>query len=475
MIKYVIKRVLIFIPTIVAISLLTFLISLNAPGDPVEQMLNMGQQQGQIAEKLATEKSYLETRHNLGLDLPVFYFAITNLANCDTLYRVAKLRHRMALDRLIYRYGNWPEISDYYYSLRKLEDKVYMVQKDATNANRLTNVREYCVSLLESYEDKDINDLISKIGAVLRSHHSFMPLIEDYNKIINAYNNIQINQATYKNYIPVVQWYGFNNQYHNWIVNFMMGDFGVSYQDKRKVSSVIWDAIGWTMMISVLSMIIAYLIAIPLGVYSAVNKDTLSDRTITTLLFMLYSLPNFWIATMLIMFLGGGDYLDWFPSFGLSSLPTDAPFLARFSDTSYHLILPLVCWTYGSFAFLSRQMRGGMLNVIGQDYIRTAKAKGLADNKIVWKHAFRNSLIPIITLFANVFPAAIGGSFILENIFSIPGMGKITLEAIYARNYPIIFTTLMFSAILTLIGYLVADILYAMVDPRISYSSKKSS
>ncbi|MBL4655518.1 MAG: ABC transporter permease [Bacteroidia bacterium] len=475
MVKYVIKRILIFIPTIIAISLLTFVISLNAPGDPVEQMLNMGQQQGQIAEKLATEKSYLETRHNLGLDLPVFYFSFTNLANCDTLYKIQKLRHRVALARLINQYGNWPEISDFYYNIRNLEDKVYGVKKDATNATRLTNVREYCVSLLESYDDKDINDYISKIGAVLRSHHSFMTLIEDYNNVINSYNNIHINQTKYKNYIPVVQWYGFNTQYHNWIVNFMMGDFGISYQDKRKVSSVIWDAIGWTMMISILSMIIAYLVAIPLGVFSAVKKDTLADRSVSTLLFVLYSLPNFWIATMLIMFLGGGDYLDWFPSYGLSSLPTNAPFLARFSDTAYHLVLPLICWTYGSFAFLSRQMRGGMLNVIGQDYIRTAKAKGLPDNIIIWKHAFRNSLIPIITLFANVFPAAIGGSFILENIFSIPGMGKITLDAIYARNYPIIFTTLMFSAILTLIGYLVADILYAMVDPRISYSSKKSS
>jgi len=204
------------------------------------------------------------------------------------------------------------------------------------------------------------------------------------------------------------------------------------------------------------------------------NKGERLDKSISAVLFMLYSLPSFWVATMLIIFFGSPEYLQMFPVFGLSSIPSDAPFLARFGDTAYHLVLPLFCWTYTSFAFLSRQMRGGMLSVTRQDYIRTARAKGVAEKNVIWKHAFRNSLIPIITLFASVFPLAIGGSVILEMIFSIPGMGKISFMAITARNYPIIFTVLMFGAVLTLIGYLVSDILYALVDPRISFSNKKN-
>jgi peptide/nickel transport system permease protein len=219
-------------------------------------------------------------------------------------------------------------------------------------------------------------------------------------------------------------------------------------------------------------MIFAYLFAVPLGVTSAVKKGTKTERGITTGLFILYSLPNFWIATMMIIFLCGGDFLDWFPAFGLGTLPADAPFSERFAETTYHLILPVICWTYGSLAFISRQMRGGMLNVIGQDYIRTARAKGLDENTVIWKHALRNSLIPIITLFANIFPLAISGSFVIESIFSIPGMGKVSLDALVARNYPIIFTVMMFTAILTLVGNLVADVLYAVVDPRISFSGK---
>jgi len=212
-----------------------------------------------------------------------------------------------------------------------------------------------------------------------------------------------------------------------------------------------------------MAMIITYIIAIPLGIYSAVRKGGKFDKISTTILFMLYSLPSFWIATLMVVFLTGGDYLDWFPTYGVGD--TSKPL-----DVAYHLILPLICWTYASFAFLSRQMRAGMLSVIGQDFIRTAKAKGLSQKVVVMKHALRNALLPIITLFASVFPRAIGGSVVLEVIFNLPGMGNLSFNAILARDYPIVFIVFMFSAVLTLVGYLVADVLYAVVDPRISYS-----
>ena len=138
----------------------------------------------------------------------------------------------------------------------------------------------------------------------------------------------------------------------------------------------------------------------------------------------------------------------------------------------YYLFLPLICFIYPSLAFISRQMRGAMINTLSQDYIRTARAKGLDEKTVLWKHAFKNSLLPIITLFSHVFPAAITGAVVLELIFSIPGMGKTVVEAIFSRNYPIVYTVVMFSAILTLVGNLVADILYALVDPRISFSKK---
>jgi peptide/nickel transport system permease protein len=173
-----------------------------------------------------------------------------------------------------------------------------------------------------------------------------------------------------------------------------------------------------------------------------------------------------------VIFFCGGDYFSWFPAPGVPPIPDDAPWWYALLEGTYRLILPLFCWTYASLAFISRQMRGGMLNTIGQDFIRTARAKGLDEKIVIWKHALRNSLIPIITLFANVFPLAISGSFVIEYIFSIPGMGKEILEALNARDYPIVFTIMMFTAILTMVGNLIADILYALVDPRISFTGK---
>jgi len=272
-----------------------------------------------------------------------------------------------------------------------------------------------------------------------------------------------------------VPWFSGNDDPSQTSRGFLRGDFGESYLGGRRVSCILYDAIKWTMLLNIISVIIAYLISIPIGVQTAVKKDTPFDRISTTVLFILYSLPSFWIATMLIVFFTNPEYgMDWFPTHGLysASLPEDASFWEETLDLGYHLILPVFCLTYGSFAFLSRQMRGGMLNVIRQDFIRTAKAKGLKDSVIIWKHAFKNSLIPIITVFASLFPLMISGSVILEVIFSIPGMGRVAYESVVARNYPVLYTVFMFAAILTMVGILVADLLYAAVDPRISFSKK---
>jgi len=243
-------------------------------------------------------------------------------------------------------------------------------------------------------------------------------LNDQMQQIKDAYTEIIFNKKTWRRHIPVIHFYGFNNQYHRWMFGdapwfgkampgqskgFVRKDFGISYQDMRPVASVLWDALKWTLILSFVAIFITYLIAIPIGIRSAVTKGSWEDRLMTTFLFILYSLPSFWIATLLIMFLGGGDYLDWFPAYGVGDLPASAPFIDRFMDTAYHLVLPILCLVYPTFAFLSRQMRGGMLTVLNQDYIRTARAKGLSKRKVVWKHSFRNALLPIITLFANVF------------------------------------------------------------------------
>lgn len=475
MFKYIAKRLLIFIPTLIAISMLTFMISINAPGDPVENMLNQNAGgEGQSSEKLANEKTYIAKRKELGFDLPLFYFSLTNGTYPDTLHRIAKKVHRETLQRLSYEFGSWNNVSNYYNNIRKLEDITFTIKPEETNKDNLRKIKENINQLYYVYDETKLKQIIENFEQSITSNNYFLSVAgEALSNLKSAFNFMVANKNAYKKYQPKLILYGLQNQYHKWISGFIVGDFGISYQDKRPVSSKIYDALKWSMILSVFSIFIAYIVAIPLGVRSAVDKGKNSEKLITTLLFLLYSLPNFWVATMLIRYLGDGNGIGLFPIYGLGNLPDSAPFLDRFLETSYHFVLPLFCLTYASFAFISRQMRGGVLNVLEMDYIRTARAKGLEEKVVIWKHAFRNSLIPIITLFANIFPAAISGSFIIEVIYSIPGMGQLTLKAIFARDYPIVFTVLMFSAILTLVGNLVADILYAYVDPRISFSNKK--
>jgi len=484
---YIMKRIALFVPTLFIISLVTFILISAAPGDPAETMLNRSSGEGQASEKLATDRSYRELRHKLGLDLPVFYFSLGSAAQCDTLVRIPKKDHRETLERFVYEYGNWDFISAYYHAMRNLEMAVITSPKDSLTANNLIELRNLSSKLYLLHEDAAITSLLAEVKQ-LSALPALGPVAAANNSLAQAYNGMKQNETSWKRYIPTLFFSGTHNQYHRWLFGeakwfgdepdptkgrgFIRGDFGISFFSKRPVKSIIWDGLWITMLISFLVIVIEYLISIPLGVALSTRKDSTFDSAATVALFITYSLPVFWIGTMAIFFLCSPDYLDIFPPFGLGDATWEDGFFYKLGDLAYHLALPLIIASYSSFAYLSRQMRGSMLAVLKQDYIRTARAKGLTESNVVWRHAFRNSLLPIITIFASFFPALIGGSIILEFLFTIPGLGQITYAAVIQKDYPMILTNTMFAAILTLVGYLVSDILYAVVDPRISYSKK---
>jgi len=264
-------------------------------------------------------------------------------------------------------------------------------------------------------------------------------------------------------------------QYWLWLKGLLTLDLGKSFKDNAPVTDKIMERLPITLLMSVISVFLAYLIAVPIGIYSATHPGSIPDRIMSTTLFGLYSLPNFWIGTLAIIFFAQPDYgMNWFPSFGLYSNDFNEswPFWMKAQDLLWHLMLPMIIYTYTSFAFISRQMRGAMLEVVRQDYIRTARAKGLSERVVILKHALRNSLIPIITLLAGILPSLIGGSIIVETIFSIPGLGQLAFQALLERDYPIIMGELTIAAFLTMLGVLLSDILYSVVDPRIAFSKK---
>ncbi len=264
--------------------------------------------------------------------------------------------------------------------------------------------------------------------------------------------------------------------------NLMRFDFGVSHVDKRPVLDTIAEKLPYTLTMNLLAILIAYMLSIPLGVWSAYYQNTLADQVLTVVLFALYSLPSFFVGVLLLNFFTVGAPFDWFPTGGfVGAFPEwyepareiqssdDMTVLQYLGSASYHLVLPVFCMCYGALASLSRYARTGLLDVIRADYIRTARAKGLAEPMVIIKHAVRNGMIPILTLLGTLMPALIGGSVVIEVIFNIPGMGLYMFESIFARDYNAIMGVLLISTLLTLVGLLISDISYAVVDPRISF------
>ena len=491
MFKYALKRILTFIPMLIAISLLSFVISINAPGDPVERLSKAAGSEGSAEQQSgASKKIKQELRKKLGLDLPIFYLSVTDLAASDTLYKVQDKYHKANLEALTHQSGNWGAVSEYYSNLLALQkahqiiDAKEIVSNDTSlslnTVNEAANQFGFEIGSLLETSDKTLVPLkFEKMNGLLQNHVFLSNLKAPLFNVKQSREDLFTNSTRWKTYIPTISWYGGKNQYHLWLLGngnerkgILRGDFGISYIDSQPIQSKIWQKVGISFSLSIISIFLAYLISIPIGIYSAYKKDSAADKGMSLVLFVLYSMPSFFVATLLLLQFANPDNLSWFPVSGIQDPTIFDPNWSLWMKLKHRmpfLILPIITYTYGSFAFLSRIMRVGMIDVVSQDYIRTARAKGLGEGKVILKHALRNSLLPVITVFAAIFPMAIGGSIIIEVIFSIPGMGVEVLNSILNYDYPMIITVFTLSGFLTMVGYLVADLLYAVVDPRISY------
>jgi peptide/nickel transport system permease protein len=356
MLNYLIRRLLWMVPTLLAIALFSFWISIEAPGDPVERLMQFSDDGSGSANRQRTEELKQEWRARLGIDKPLFYWTI-------------------------------------------------------------------------------------------RSSKTSFPF-------------------------PVPDFHGTNNQFHFWLGNAVRGDFGYSYSDGEAVGTKLWPKLRLSFLLTTSSLLLAFLISVPIGVFGASRPDGFFDRSSALVLFMLYSLPTFFVGTLLLLTFSNPDVLYWFPSAGLQNPITFDPEWSlgrKIQHWAPHLVLPFITFTYGSLAYLSRIARSGLAEEQQKDYITTARAKGLSERKVLWKHSLRNALLPLITVIGQVFPITVGGSVIIETIFTLPGIGWEAYRAILNYDYPVIVAIFTLGGLLTVVGYIVADLLYAWADPRIRY------
>jgi peptide/nickel transport system permease protein len=256
-------------------------------------------------------------------------------------------------------------------------------------------------------------------------------------------------------------------QYFSWLKNILQLDLGRSFSpDRRPVRDKIFERLPITLSLNAASMFIILALSLPLGLWAAVKAGGAFDRISTVLVFICFAAPSFWLA-LLGMWLFGVR-LGWLPTSGLTSLNyQDLGTWAKILDLGSHLLLPVIISSLGGLAGLSRYLRSNMLEIIRQDFLTTARAKGLSERTVIWKHALRNALIPVITILGLSVPGLIGGSVIMESVYAIPGLGQLFYTAVMARDYPVVMGGLVMGAVLTLLGNLLADLGYAAVDPRV--------
>ena len=472
------------IPTFFGISLLIFLVLNLAPGRPGKQAESADVVSNARGE--ATTESYKLFREQFNLDKPLLFNTRFLLSTEELRHRLevagqivpAPITERMALQEQLEDLGN--------YAVPHLMS--VMLDADRAGQGELRDTAAYFLRLnaprrlIEPYnpapapELRAYNDAVSSERSRLsRLRYAFEAPESEKREVLLAWQRWyeEVRERFQYSWPQKLRILFFDTRFATYWSNLLRLDFGVSLATREPVLTTLASKLRYSLSLSVVSLLLAYAISIPLGILSAVRRGTLGDRALTTVLFMLYSLPSFFVATLLLYFISEGSNwpaLRWFPTGGFQSPAfEDLTAFGKIADVAWHLVLPIGCLTYGSLAALSRYMRTGLLEVIQSDYIRTARAKGLPESLVIGKHALRNGLLPILTLLSDLLPAVLGGSVIIEYIFGIPGIGQWTVESIYQRDYNVIMGVQLLTTILVLFGMLLTDISYALVDPRIRY------
>ena len=269
--------------------------------------------------------------------------------------------------------------------------------------------------------------------------------------------------------------YGFDKpiyvQYFVWLKNIATLNFGNSYFNDEPVLTLIAERIPISLQFGVVSLILTYLVCIILGVIMAVRKGTTFDTVSSVTLIVLYSIPPLMLAILLKVFLAGGSYLEWFPLGDIySDMYFEKSFFGKVVDRIHHFVLPLLCYMVGSFTVLTQFMKNSLLEEISSDYVRTARAKGLSEKAIVYKHALRNALVPIATGLGSIFGIFLSGSLIIEQIFNIDGIGLLSYQSALSRDYNVLMALIFIQSFIFLFGRLFSDVIYVVIDPRIDFS-----
>lgn len=410
--------------------------------------------------------SYERVARNRGLDLPPFYFSISNASFVDTLDEILPFEDRRAVKSWIQQSGNISGSLELHAWLKNL------LLLSCSHIGHATSDYQTCMFLHRSLQTQQLHDLVlqtnsfrdSLTGDSMRLINS-KPIVDEMAERLHA---LIENKTSYRAFsFPTFRWHGVENQYHQWMSGLIQQKPLTSLVDGRDAWSKIYDAIKWTLVLNGLALLIALIAGTWIGIWSGKHDGSSKEKNINYFLFALFAIPSFWLGTLFIYFLSSGEWLRIFPAGGLGDYHDADSLFSRWGIILYHLFLPVMCLALGALAYVSRQMKQSVLHEYKQPYVASLRHMGISEKTILRKHVVRNAMFPIITIIGASIPALLSGSLIIEVIFGIPGMGRLMFNSLMSRDWPVAFPILMTGGFVTVVSYILTDIIYFWADPRV--------
>ena len=433
MFKYILKRIGLSVVILLGVSIIIYFLVRLMPTDYLESKFS-----AQIREGTITQEQIDVYRKNYGLYMPDAYLDVTIAGGVmkDAAFRAdTKKDYREDVDKGIM---TWSEF--YAKTYTSVEDEsIKLIVDDEKGTYRVEQGSDMLASGRYTADENGLRMEEGTDSFVTTVSYSEANLWDKFTAVLSGY--------------------------FSWLGNMLQGDMGESFIFQKPVNQVIGEHMWISFFISFVAMILQFAIAIPMGITSATHQYSVRDYTVTIVTMIGISLPSFFFAALLIKIFS--SWLGWFPASGLVSGSSAAEGFAHIMDMLHHLVLPMIVLVVLSIGGLMRYTRTNMLEVLSSDYIRTARAKGLSEKKVIYVHAFRNTMIPLMTLLAGILPSLFGGAMITEEVFSIDGIGRLAYKALQQGDVPFIMGYNMFLAVLTVIGTLLSDLMYAVVDPRV--------
>jgi peptide/nickel transport system permease protein len=475
MTRYIIRRLLFFFPSVAVITVFTFVLIRSLPGNEV-LLLQDNNSENNISPFSAADitKKRRSLAEKLGTDVPVFYMEINRLSMPAEAAYEWNLVKKKTLYRWTLQTGNYKACRRWYEFLEQSS----ALLNYAGDSEKIQRAETLLFELSQTADETETRQAFARLSQTLLSDTLLQKRAGWLSQGSEALEDRFTKNARWKNNLPAIRLYS-ECAFGHWFFGrgknggVIRGDFGNSLADGKPIRVSLSEKIGLTVLMSLASLLLTYLISIPLGTWLALYRGHTAEKIINGLLFLGFSLPSFWVASLCIVMLAGGDGLNWFAPYGSGGLSLSMPPGEFFHTLIRHFTLPIFAWTYGGIAFVTQQTKTALGDASDNLYFRAALAHGIPLRSVIWKHLWPNSLRPLITLGANILPGLIGGSVVLETLFSLPGMGEWLYRAYFLRDFPVILAILFWSSLLTLTGYLISDLLLIFTDPKIRQNEWK--